>query len=89
MLKQRVITAVILGVILVFAIFKLPNSVLEIIFAAIALIGAWEWSALIGLKKSILKILYVVLVGVAMLFVWHFIQKLLILPFLVILHFKT
>jgi phosphatidate cytidylyltransferase len=74
MLKQRVITAVILGAILVFAIFKLPNPVLEIILALVTLIGAWEWSVLVGIKKSMLKILYVALIGVAMLFVWHFIQ---------------
>ena len=74
MLKQRVITAVILGSSLVFAVFKLPNSVLEIILAAITLIGAWEWSALVGIKKTIWKYLYVALIGIAMLLVWHFIQ---------------
>jgi phosphatidate cytidylyltransferase len=74
MLKQRVITAVILGAFFVVAIFKLSSSLLAIIFAAVTLIGAWEWSALIGLKKSVLKIFYVALMGAAMLLTWNFVQ---------------
>ena len=74
MLKQRVITAVILAAILVFAIFKLPNSLLAMFFAAAALIGAWEWSVLIGLKNPVSKIFYVALIGAAMLLAWYFIQ---------------
>lgn len=74
MLKQRFITAVILGSILIFAIFKLPNSWLQIIFAAVTLLGAWEWSNLIGLKKLLLKFVYVAIVAIVMFLVWNFVQ---------------
>ena len=55
MLKKRIITAAILGSLIVLAIFKLPNSTIAIVFAGVTLIGAWEWSALIGLKNHILE----------------------------------
>ncbi len=74
MLKQRVITAIILGSIIVFAIFKLSNVYVAIIFAAITLIGAWEWSTLIGLRALMKKFLYAGLVGLLVLAIWFFIQ---------------
>ena len=73
MLKQRIITAVIFGSLMILTIFKLPNSFATIIFAGIALIGAWEWSALMGVKTNQKKLLYVVLIGVLMSFVWFFV----------------
>ena len=72
MLKQRVITAVILGSLIVFANFKLSNALIAVVFAGITLIAAWEWSALIGVKTLIKKLLYVVLVGVLISAIWFF-----------------
>ncbi len=74
MLKQRIITAIILGSLIVFAIFKLPNSLIAIIFAAITLIGAWEWSALIGANTLLKKLVYVGLVGFLVLIIWFYAQ---------------
>jgi len=74
MLKQRIITAAILGSLIVLAIFKLTNSTIAIVFAGITLIGAWEWSTLIGLKNHFLKLLYVALVGAFVLIIWFFMQ---------------
>ncbi|MEJ2114613.1 MAG: phosphatidate cytidylyltransferase, partial [Gammaproteobacteria bacterium] len=74
MLKQRIITAIILGSLIVFAIFKLPNSLIAIIFAAITLIGAWEWAALIGANTLLKKLIYVVLVGFLVLIIWFYAQ---------------
>lgn len=74
MLKQRVLTAVIIGAILILAIVKLPNSWLQLVFAVITLLGAWEWSTLLGFRKPVLKIFYVAMIALAMLLVWHFIQ---------------
>ena len=72
MLKQRIITALILGALIVLAIFKLPNQWLAIIFATVTLVGAWEWSTLIGLKKPLLKLFYVALIGALIILVWFF-----------------
>ena len=74
MLKKRIITAAILGSLIVLAIFKLPSSTIAIVFAGVTLIGAWEWSTLIGLKNHILKLLYVALVGAFVLVIWFFMQ---------------
>lgn len=70
MLKQRVITAVILGSLIVFAIFKLSNTLIAVVFAGITLIGAWEWSTLIGVKTFFKKLLYAVLVGALISAIW-------------------
>jgi len=72
MLKQRIITAVILGSLVVFAIFTAPHSVIGILFAFIALLGAWEWAALMGAETKIKRLSYVLVIGVLILLVWFF-----------------
>ena len=72
MLKHRVITAVILGSLIVIAIFKLSNTLVAVFFAGIALIGAWEWSVLVGVKTLIKKLLFVVLIGSLISAIWFF-----------------
>ncbi|MDR0996531.1 MAG: phosphatidate cytidylyltransferase [Zoogloeaceae bacterium] len=52
MLKQRIITALILGVCLLGALFFLPPIVFKSLFALIAGIAAWEWGRLAGLKEK-------------------------------------
>ncbi len=74
MLKKRIITAVILGSLIILVIFKLPNSTIAIVFAGITLIGAWEWSTLIGLKNHVSKLAYITLIGAFVLAVWLFMQ---------------
>ena len=70
MLKQRVITGVILGILIVLAVFKLPNQYLALIFAIITIIGAWEWANLAGLSQNSWKILYVLFLGIILLITW-------------------
>jgi len=72
MLKQRIITAIVFGALIVIAIFKLPNLWLALILAIVTLIGAWEWSTLVDIENIALKLLYVVLVGAFMLIAWSF-----------------
>ena len=74
MLLQRIITALILAPLLILAIFKLSNSQLAIVLAIIALIGAWEWSNLIELSRTIKKILYVGLIGITIFIFWKYAQ---------------
>ncbi len=74
MLKQRVITAAIIGPLIILAIFKLSNPLLAIVFAAITLIGAWEWSNLVNIRYTTKKFLYVTLVGLFILAIWFFLQ---------------
>lgn len=75
MLKQRVITALILGPLVVLAVFKLPNIYLAIIFGIVNLIGAWEWANLIGLNQTFKKIIYVTLIAGVMFVAWFFLNS--------------
>lgn len=72
MLKQRVITALVIAPIVLALIFFAPDWLFALAMLAVALIGAWEWSALAG-RPSVkarlwLAVLFAVLValGVAL-----------------------
>ena len=48
MLKQRILTALILAPLVVWGILALPNTAFAAIYGAIILMGAWEWAQLLG-----------------------------------------
>lgn len=58
MLKQRVITALILVAALGLALFLLPASGLALLFGAIVVLALWEWSNLAGLQSATTRLLY-------------------------------
>ncbi|MGM0594851.1 MAG: phosphatidate cytidylyltransferase [Pseudomonadota bacterium] len=51
MLKQRVITAVILAPLSLWGIWALPTSIFALLMGVIILLGGWEWSRLGGLHR--------------------------------------
>ena len=51
MLKQRIITALILGSLIVGGILFLPATGFGLLLLVIVVLSAWEWSALIGLSR--------------------------------------
>lgn len=59
MLKQRVITALILAVIFVAALFGLPAGYFSFFIGAVLLVGAWEWASLAGFSARWQRTLYV------------------------------
>lgn len=59
MLKQRIITAVILTSAIVSVVIYLPVQLLALIFALFVSVGAWEWSACAGIVSKGYKMLYV------------------------------
>ncbi|MCV6625859.1 MAG: phosphatidate cytidylyltransferase [Cellvibrionaceae bacterium] len=63
MLKQRVITAVILALVFLAALFKLPLPLFSAFVAMVVLIGAWEWANLSGLPKAWQRAAYVGLIA--------------------------
>jgi phosphatidate cytidylyltransferase len=67
MLRQRVITALVLAAVLVSAVAFLPVPWLALFFAAVAMIGAWEWSNLASLEAYSARGLYTCLHGLLML----------------------
>ncbi len=71
MLRQRVITAVLLGAGLLIVLLWLPTSIAIGVFALIVLVGAWEWSAFPGFRMPAARFAYVGLVALAMVLVWR------------------
>ncbi|AWK81157.1 TPA: phosphatidate cytidylyltransferase [Photobacterium damselae] len=68
MLKQRIITALILAPLVIAGIFFLPFSAFMIAIAAISLIGFWEWTQFVEAKSRIqAMIIPVVALGLSML----------------------
>ncbi len=67
MLKQRIITALILAGAFVAALTLLPIGALAAVFGAVFCLGAWEWSRLAGWQSLPARVLYVVLVAGLML----------------------
>ena len=63
MLKQRIITAVVAGGVLLVVLFLLPQIVARAVIAAILMVAAWEWSGLIGQNSRGGRVVYVVLLA--------------------------
>ena len=64
MLKQRIITGVVLISAFLSAIAFLPLFWLAVVFGLVVSMGAWEWSRLAGWESWLLRFLYVgVLIG--------------------------
>jgi len=73
MLKQRVITALVLAVIFLTALFGLPAGYFSFFIGAVVLIGAWEWANLSGFPAVWQRLAYtlamfVLLIGAAVYF---------------------
>ncbi len=64
MLKQRILTAVILIPIILAAVYYLPPAWFCLFTAVIALAGAWEWTNLMQISKPLYRCLYLALVVV-------------------------
>lgn len=66
MLKYRLITALILLPLLIAAILKLPLHYFMAFVGLITLLGAWEWSALVGYTSPLLRAIFVVMIGLGL-----------------------
>lgn len=65
MLKQRIITAIVLVVVFAWATFGWTNQAFEYLLFVVAAIGAWEWSRLGGLFSTQTRVAYTLIsVGV-------------------------
>ncbi|NVK36873.1 MAG: CDP-archaeol synthase [Gammaproteobacteria bacterium] len=58
MLKQRILTALVLAPIMIGGIFYLPLAQFKLFIAAIVTLGAWEWANLSGVKMQVGRIAY-------------------------------
>ena len=86
MLKQRILTALVLGLPLVAAVFYLSPVWVAVVFGLLITTAAWEWTVLVGLTRLWHRSIYtgsVVLVGGAGVF-WVLQQPSVIPPLLII-----
>ncbi len=74
MLGQRIITALILFLLVLAAIFFLPTHLLALLFGAVILIGAGEWVALAGLQTFGEKLAFIAATAVTMALVYPLLQ---------------
>lgn len=58
MLMQRIITALVLAVVVILAVFELPANYFSLFIAIVTLGGAWEWLALTDADKVTKKLLF-------------------------------
>ena len=71
MLKQRIITALILAPLALCSILFLPLFGFELLMAAVVGLGAWEWSSMSGMTRTITKSAYAaVIVGSCLVLAW-------------------
>jgi len=72
MLKQRLLTAAILVPLVVWGILRLPTPYLALVLALFIAQGAWEWTGFMKLKAIWLRVLYVLVVVLALACSWVF-----------------
>jgi phosphatidate cytidylyltransferase len=70
MLRQRIITALILAILVLAAIFWLPAKFTAAVITLLVLAGAWEWAAFPGLKQPLARSAYVAIIAACIAFVW-------------------
>ncbi|AMN47356.1 phosphatidate cytidylyltransferase [Steroidobacter denitrificans] len=75
MLRQRVITALILGPAAVLAILFLPQMILMAVLAAAVLAGAWEWSVFPGFTRHSARWAYVGCIAVCLAAAWWWLDR--------------
>lgn len=72
MLKQRIITGLIMASGLLAAVAMLPVVALAVLFALIVALAAWEWSRLAGWKVMPARVLFVVVVLLVLGFAYEY-----------------
>jgi len=82
MLRQRVITGAVAGVVAVAAVLVLPTTGLAVLLLVIVLIGAWEWARMTDLDSPPAKVGYTLLIAGLAGAGWWLQQQGLQLPFI-------
>lgn len=70
MLRQRVITALILAGALIATLLFAPYPVQAMLFALVAAAGAWEWAALVGSKGVLSRVFYAAIILLLCVALW-------------------
>jgi phosphatidate cytidylyltransferase len=70
-LKARLITAALLAVIVVGAVYLIPPEATALLLGTFLVAAAWEWGALIGWKSLVGRLAYTVAIAILAIFVWY------------------
>lgn len=66
MLKQRIITGLILAPLVLYAVLRLPHWIFASITIVILALAAWEWSRLAGIESLALRFSYLIVITLLM-----------------------
>lgn len=75
MLRQRLLTALVLIPLTVWAVLGLSSGVLALLLAMFVLLGAWEWAVLMGLNSRAARTVYLGLMLLALWVAWSLIGR--------------
>jgi phosphatidate cytidylyltransferase len=70
MLRQRVITALILAGTLIATLLLAPYPVQAMLFALVAAAGGWEWAALVGAQRALSRTFYAAIILLLCIALW-------------------
>ena len=73
MLKQRILTALILAPAVIVAIFYLPLNYFAGFLLAVMAIGAWEWGPLMGFASTGRRVIFALVTSLLISLIWYFI----------------
>jgi phosphatidate cytidylyltransferase len=71
MLRQRVITALVLAPFVFLVILWVPHPVTAAVLALLVAAGAWEWSAFPGFTHHSARLAYVAIIAACVAMTWH------------------
>src|SRR5688500_1295446 len=71
MLRQRVITALVLAPFVIFVILWVPHPITAAVLALLVAAGAWEWSAFPGFTHHSARLAYVAFIAACVAAVWY------------------
>lgn len=74
MLKQRIITALLIGLPVIAVLLWLPRQLTVLLFAVVVLMAGWEWSALLRLQRPVARVVYLLLLTVGMALSWRYLR---------------
>jgi phosphatidate cytidylyltransferase len=71
MLRQRVITALVLGFLVILGVLAVPHAITVAVLSVLVVAGAWEWSAFPGFTQPSTRLAYVVFIALSLAAAWY------------------
>lgn len=72
MLRQRILSALVMVPLVVFSVLFLDQSLFALVVAVMVLVGAWEWSALVPMQETATRYGYLALILAVCVVAWYF-----------------